>query len=299
MAERDPDRPSTLKRLATARFQAGEHEAAVVGLTEALEALAAVGDDRGVATTKLELARALQWAGRSNWSLVEEATAELERLGPSADLADAVARLAFVHMLADRNAEAVTTADRAIDMASSLGLSAPPAAYAWRGGARGKLGDPAGLEDLRTAVDLATEAGRGRDAANFRNEYSAQLSVFVGNTESMAATEETIAFARSRGLGGVERLALAGRIELLIDAGKLTEAEADALALRLHAAAVGDAFVAPNLTFELATIAWLRGDVARAVLETSGIDADDPDVDVVFLSVAVTNRGAECGRPHC
>ena len=221
MAQRDPDRPSTLKRLATARFQAGEHDAAVVGLTEALAALEAVGDDRGVATTKLELARALQWAGRSNWSLVEEATAELERLGPSADLIEALARLAFVRMLADRNAEAVATADRAIEMASSLGLPPPPAAFAWRGAARGKRGDPAGLEDLRTAVDLATGAGRGRDAANFRNEYSAELSVFVGNAASMAATDETILFARSRGLGGVERLALAGRVELLIDAGEL------------------------------------------------------------------------------
>ena len=54
-------------------------------------------------------------------------------------------------------------------LAEELGLPRPARALGYRGMARADLGDPGGLEDFREAIELATEAGQGREVALLHN----------------------------------------------------------------------------------------------------------------------------------
>ena len=274
MEDHDPERGPALRRVGTARLQAGEYERSVDAYREALGLFEAAGDEHAAALTKIDLARALQWIGPPHWELQEEAAATLESEGPSADLVHALGMMAFVHLVSDRPAESIATADRAIELAASLGLPAPASAYAWRGSTRCLLGDPAGLDDGRTAIELATRAGLTRDAAMFRNEYTANVAVFLGGREAETAGNDLLAFAASRGLSGIERLARASLAEVMLDQGRLDEAEPVIRVSLEEFAAAGDVTMVTAVHASLARIASLRGDPATALAQADLIEAD-------------------------
>ena len=270
----DPDRALAVYNVATALFHAGRYEPAVTAFREALDRCLAAGDGHAAAMAKLELARALQYVGPPRWELEEEAAAALEAEGPSPDLVYVLGQLAYVHMVSGRPGEAIATADRAIDLAGTLGLPPPPAAYAWRGSTRCILGDAGGLEDLRTAITLATAAQTARDAAIYRNEYLASVWTMLGGPEAEAAALDLIDYAASRGLHGIERLARLGFASLLMDQGRIEAAEAGMRASLAALEAVGDVAQIPGQRGELLRIANLRGDGVRASALASAVEAD-------------------------
>ena len=63
--------------------------------------------------------------------------------------------------MSDRHAEAIAFAERAIELAATLGLPAPARALGLRGGARFALGDAGGLDDTRRALEAALGQGLG------------------------------------------------------------------------------------------------------------------------------------------
>ena len=156
----------------------------VAAFRDALKRHLAAGDDHAAALAKIELARALQWVGPPHWELQLEAAATLEAEGPSADLVHALGMVTFVHLVSDRPADAIATADHAIELAATLGLPAPAAAYAWRGTTRCLIGDPGGLDDGRRAIDLATASGLAREAAMYRSEHAANVATYLGSLEA-------------------------------------------------------------------------------------------------------------------
>ena len=291
MADDDPDRAAATHQVGTARFYAGQYEEAVAAYQEALNRHIQAGDEHAAALVKLELARALQWVGRTNWALQVEAVSTLEAEGPSPDLVRGLGMLTFVHLISDRPAEATATADRAIELAATLGLPPPAGAYAWRGSTRCLTGDPGGLDDGRVAIALATAAGTARDAAIYRNEYAANVSWFVGARAAEVAITDFVEFAASRGLRGLERLGRAGLAFSLWEQGSLVKAEAAIRSSIAAFEAAGDLSGIPNLRGALMQLATLRGDTAEAsglaaTLETDPHLEDSPDSPGTLAAIA-------------
>ena len=165
MDEAETTRPELFAELGTALFHAGQSERSAETLGLALAGFEARGDERRAALTMLELAIALSYVGPERPDLVDRAVALLEPSGPSRDLVEALTSRVWQEYIAGRNAEALATAERAVQMAAELGIDVPPRSLARRGGARLELGDRRGLDDLRSAITLATAAGQGREAA--------------------------------------------------------------------------------------------------------------------------------------
>ncbi len=83
---------------------------------------------------------------------------------------------------------------------SELGLPRPARALGYRGLARTDLGDPGGLQDFREAIELATEAGQGREVALLHNNLGMDLWGFEGPAASLEVLRDGIAYAKARGL---------------------------------------------------------------------------------------------------
>jgi len=77
--------------------------------------------------------------------------------------------------VSERHAEAIAFADRAIDLATALGLPAPARVLGLRGGARFALGDAGGLDDTRRALEAALGQGLGRETAVLYNNLAEDL----------------------------------------------------------------------------------------------------------------------------
>ena len=165
MDEAETTRPELFAELGTALFHAGQSERAAETLGLALAGFEARGDEQRAALTMLELAIVLSYVGPERPDLVDRAVALLEPSGPSRDLVEALTSRVWQEYIAGRNAEALATAERAVQMAAELGIDVPPRSLARRGGARLELGDRRGLDDLRSAITLATASGQGREAA--------------------------------------------------------------------------------------------------------------------------------------
>jgi tetratricopeptide (TPR) repeat protein len=116
------------------------------------------------------------------------------------DLVLAYSRVAALDAMAGRAERALEWAQKAIDLAGEIGFGNIVRAQGMRGLARLDLGDAGGVEDLRTAADLAL-------ALNLPAEDTAialgNLAEVLGDTEGVASgraqTEASLEFARSRG----------------------------------------------------------------------------------------------------
>src|SRR5439155_15251561 len=95
-------------------------------------------------------------------SLVDRVISDLESKGPSPQLARAYAEKAYPGW-GMSYAEAITWADRALELADRMDLPAVRArALAFRGSSRAGLGDPGGLKDLQSSLDLSLSLGLAR-----------------------------------------------------------------------------------------------------------------------------------------
>lgn len=111
-------------------------------------------------------------------------------------------------------------AERAL-VAQELGLPRPARVLGYRGLARIDLGDRRGLEDLREAVELATEAGQGGEVTNLHNNLGMALWMFEGPSVAPEVFREGIANAKARG-GSVAIDALTtGTLDPLFETGEL------------------------------------------------------------------------------
>jgi tetratricopeptide (TPR) repeat protein len=111
------------------------------------------------------------------------------------------------------------------------------------------LGDIGGLADVREAIELATEAGRGSEVALIYNNLGQQHWAFEGPEAALVVLREGIVYAKARGLAG----ALDSLTESMLDALVETDALDEVLAIAAE--------VAPRLEAS-ADIADLQGFLA-------------------------------------
>lgn len=234
------------------------------------------------------------------WTLPAEAVALLEPLGPSPALAGALAEVVFVHALQGRPAEAIRVADRALGLAEELGLARPVRALGFRGMARAYLGDPGCLQDYREAIELATEAGQGREVALLHNNLGMALWGFHGPAASLQILREGLAPAKARGLTEQLNVLTGSTLNALVDMGEPNDALEVAAELAPRLEASGDVVNLIEVRAAQTRIFALRGQGAEVAelldwLEPAARGTEDPQMVVCGLGSSALVR-AELGQ---
>jgi hypothetical protein len=223
--EGHPERPDALARFGDAAMQAGRSVEAAGALDEAIASFRARGDLAATTRVMATLVPVLHRLGDPRWSeLPVEALALLEPLPPGPDLVRALWQVADGEALQGRSEAGVRYAERALALAEELGLERSANALGTRGMARSELGDRGGLQDMREAITLASQAGHGRRAANLLNNLGVGLWVYEGPVASLDVLREGKAFAQARGLVEMVNTLTATQLGPLIDSGELDEA---------------------------------------------------------------------------
>jgi class 3 adenylate cyclase/tetratricopeptide (TPR) repeat protein len=273
--------------------QRSEYVRAAELLTRSREAFLAAGEPARAAQVALSLGRA-RWAiapSREAAELTHDAIRELEQLPPGPELVNALWVAGSWQIAEGSIAAALQSAERSLSIARQLDLPVEVGALRVRGSARCFSGDLGGLEDLRSAIDLALERGLLPDAAHCSNDLSLALSATEGPAVAIAALQDGIELARRSGNSDIATFMASGTmLELLYDAGRWDElltgadtalredSDADAESLLLARVMVCDVAIWRD---ELA----YAGDVLRGVADEV-IEAEDPQFMVMGLDVA-------------
>ena len=291
-----PERAGALARFGEAAFQAGRHVESAAALDEAVEVFRARGEALAAAQAMGTLSVVLLRVGDPRgWELPVQALELLEPLGPSPALVSTLGEVAAGDALQGRHQEAVMAAERALALATELGLPRPSRPLGFRGMARAVLGDRGGLDDFREAIALATEAGQGREIALLHNNLANALWAYEGPAAALQAGREGAALATARGLTEVHHALTLGSLERLIDVGEHETALEVAAELATHLEGSGDTW---SLTAVLAAQtrirAW-RGEADRLAgrlewLETAAREVGDPQGIVGCLGVSALAR---------
>jgi len=221
----DPGRAELLARHGEAlRLQARFGEAAAA-FEQAITAFHANGDARRAAIATSRYSTLLHRLGDSRYpDAAHTALQALEPLGPSPELADALADRAAASFLSDQHAEAAALAERAVELAAELGLPVPARALGFRGCARFALGEAAGLDDMRRALDAATAQGLGREAAVLYHNLGASLVRAQGPRAAWELAQQGAAFAQRHGIAEWVPLLEGTVVEAMADLGLIEQA---------------------------------------------------------------------------
>jgi class 3 adenylate cyclase/tetratricopeptide (TPR) repeat protein len=229
-----PERPGILYGLAGVMHNLNRFAQAGELAEEAISGYLAAADTLGAAEAKILLFQIQGSLGASSGELVElldEVIAELETLPPGRELVHAYASRAGLDYVADRDAEAIALADRALSVAERLELPPDLKALRVRGSARWFTGRPEGLEDIERSIALARERGQVRDAAWGYNELSNVLAVSRGPGEALGELDEGVQLALRSGHPVIAMdLQTMSRQELLYDLGRWEELLGEATA---------------------------------------------------------------------
>ena len=228
----DPQRSRLLVKSGEALRQRSRFPEAARAYEDAIEGLRAQDDVRAMAMAMEGYSIVMLWQGNPRTrQLTAEALAALEPLGPSLELAQALTEEAGSSFVFGEHRRAIGFADRAIALAEVLGLPEPARALGFRGGARAWLGDAGGVQDMRRALDAATDQGLGREVALVHNNLSAALWPIEGPRARLEALREGRAFAERRGIEELVAACAAAMVTALVDLGSLKEAMAMAAGL--------------------------------------------------------------------
>ncbi|PWU23428.1 MAG: hypothetical protein C5B48_08610 [Candidatus Rokuibacteriota bacterium] len=248
LASARPERPSLLERWAQAALQQGRSLEAMEALEEALTTYRKRGDAVSAGRALTALSTVLYRVGDPREAeVVEEAVALLEAQAPGPELVAAYAELAGTWSIRGVYAESIAAAERALVLASELGLVEPARALGFRGYSRSCLGDLRGIEDMHRALELALAQGEGRNAAVLHNNLTVVTFEYQGPAAALAACREGIAFCERRGIAEFAVGIAALSTSYLADAGHAAQALAEAapLAERLQTAGNPD-FIEPR-----------------------------------------------------
>ncbi len=272
-----PARPEALAHFGEAALQAGRLVEASQALTEAIGSFRARGDPAAATRAVAALGNVFFAQGDPRWAkLPAEALAHLEPLPPGPELVGALTEVARAETLQGNLEAGVGHAEQALSIGNELGMGRSARALGYRGLARSNLGDPRGLDDLREAIALATQAGHGREVALLHNNLGMALWVFEGPEAALAVWREGIGFARARGLAEVADFTTAGMLYALIDTGELDEAleVAGPLAERLEANEFGMDLA--SVRAAQARILAVRGQPAQAARSVDWLESASP-----------------------
>ena len=227
-----PGRARVAARVGRAAFQAGRVAEAASLYDEAIAGFAAEGDTIGQGGTLNRLSSVLwnQGEARRARDALVHAVELLERAGPGPELCSAYAQMAMDRVMSGHPGEALGWADKALALADELGglpeerLRALDA----RGVARGDLGDPGGMEDLRAALAVGLEIGAGYDTAVVYNNLIEPLWLSDGPAAALATCQEAIEFSERRGVVEGAAWIRSAALDPLVDLGRWDEAVAAA-----------------------------------------------------------------------
>ncbi|MGZ4411396.1 MAG: hypothetical protein ACXVY8_04610, partial [Gaiellaceae bacterium] len=158
----------------------------------------------------------------------DEALKLLEAQPPGPELVRAHAFQSSRHYVGAAYEEAIAAADKALSLATKLGLQQPANALANRGGARAYQGEPQGVEQMREALRLAVDRGEGRSAAASYNNLALVVWMYEGPQANLDLLREGIEFAQRRGITELAEFMAAGQPTLLAELGRIEEALAEA-----------------------------------------------------------------------
>jgi predicted ATPase/class 3 adenylate cyclase len=228
LAMTGPDHPDCAELLVrygeALRLRARFREAADA-FEQAIAAFQADGDVRRAAMATSRYSMLLHRLGdRGYTDAANRALGILEPLGPSPELAEALAERAAASFLSDQHAEAAALAERAVEVAAELGLPVSARALGFRGCARFALGQAAGLEDMRRALEAATAQGLGREAAVLYHNLAVSLCRAEGPRAAWELAQQGTAFAQRHGIAEWEPLLEAIAVEALADLGLIEQA---------------------------------------------------------------------------
>ena len=293
-----PGRPEALARFGEAALQSGRYAEAAEALEEAITSFRTAGEIPAVARTMGTLVRVVRrLGGPRQWTVQVEALELLETLGPSPELVATLADVARVDTDHGRPEDAVALANRALALAAELGLPRPARALGERAAARSDLGDPGALPDYREAIDLASEAGQGREVAMLLNNLGWALWHLEGPDASLKILREGIAYAKARGLTEILDALTESLLEVLLDTANHDEALALAAELAPALETSGDVFDLSAVRAVQARILGLRGQGAQVIdwldwLEASTRELGTPEDIVLGLASATMGRAS-------
>jgi class 3 adenylate cyclase/tetratricopeptide (TPR) repeat protein len=222
------DRPNILLRHAEALRQRGRYREAAPAIEEAIQGFRENGDVRSMAVALSRKGMFFQNVSRQmHRDASAEALATLESVGPSPELVQVLTEASASSMVAYEPDSALALADRALVLATELGLPEPLRALGFRGSARALLlGDPGGFDDMWRALEAARAQGLGREAAVLYNNLAEGLCFAEGPRGTLRVAREGSDFAERRGIDEFV-LALSPIIlEALVDLGSYDEAQA-------------------------------------------------------------------------
>ncbi len=235
-----PERASLLERWAQAAQQQGRLEEAKAALEEAI-ALYKEQDEPIAAGRGLSTLVTVLWAlgDPRRKEAIAQALAVLEAEAPGPELVAAYAQLAGVQLVSSALPESIAAAERAVELASSLGLPDPPRALCFGGFARGHIGDRRGLDDMRRALALSLDQGESEDAPIIYGNLGILIWSYDGPRAASEQLEEAVAFCERRGLARNRLFNTAINLAALAARGRPEPGLAEADALAKQAEAIG------------------------------------------------------------
>jgi class 3 adenylate cyclase/tetratricopeptide (TPR) repeat protein len=201
--EEHPDSPAVLAKAAEAARQAGELVRAAHTYALAVARFRARDDLPGTAGALLGFARVLYNRGETARAraAVDEALQLLTPLPPSVELAEAYMQLAIFELNAGHPEQCMAWANKTLTLAAETDIgSSKIRALELRGLARSELGDAAGLEDTRAALQTMLDLGLTRYAVTTANNLGEEQWPFEGPTAALETLERGFELASQRGL---------------------------------------------------------------------------------------------------
>ncbi|HEY6566374.1 MAG TPA: hypothetical protein VI341_02550, partial [Actinomycetota bacterium] len=229
-------------------------------LEEAIVSFRTRGDLPSVAGAMDTLGVVSRSLGDPRWMhLPDEALAMLEPLPPSPQLVGALLSASTRESLQGRHANALRFAERALSLADELDLPRPARAMGLAANSRIEMGDADGLQEFREAIELASQAGRGRLAADLTNSLGVCLWAFEGPAAALQVFREGVSFADARGLSAQSDNNSVSALDALVDMGGYDEVSVVAANMSPRLEASGNVFGLSVIRATLARIATLQG----------------------------------------
>ena len=286
-----PERATLLARRAEALRQAGRHAEGASALKEAIADFRARGERLAAGRTTIPYSSVLYYLGDSrSESVLAEGIALLEGEAPGPELVEAYAEAAGEKMVRGSHPEAIEWAERALSLAAELGLAEPARALGFLGGARCRLGNAGGVEDLGRALELAEERGLGRDAAVLHNNMAEALWPIEGPARALEVLRAGIDFAERRGIAEFAAFIAASSLAVLYELGEWDGATALAARLAQPTDAVRSVTVAARCT--QARLLAHRGEMAGAAAAAQWAVSGAREMDETQMIATAFSPGA-------
>ena len=272
----DADRPALLLGAGLAAHRSGRVTDAIQSLDAALAAYEAAGQGGTpeAAAVLIALRRPLMAALDPRWQVCAMRALEvLEPLPPSPMLVEALTGRAWIGFWSNPPVDVDVYANRALEVAASLGLPTPVEALALRGQFLLAEDVTAGFADFDRAFETAIDQGAWEAAATIAQNYAGFRYFHEGVAASDAIALRALEVCDAHGLKALAWWYRIGHAGTLVDEGRLVEGQALIAALRDDVGSSGDRQAAIQLLRLEAAIALIRDDAEGLRVLLPALDA--------------------------